>query len=106
VQKGKIKVEGSHVVMDMTNDLRGARTLPRAAPEEVTDRVGRLVAAVKEKGAIGVTICETKPMRVMNVTPLSDMLRRKCQAQKVGWRRVTSVLQNGTKLKRTTFVFI
>jgi hypothetical protein len=38
-----------------------------------------------KKGAIGVTICETKPMRIMNVTPFSDMLHHRCKEQGVGW---------------------
>jgi hypothetical protein len=78
--------DGAHVIIDVTtNDLQGARALPRAAPEEVTDHVERLVAAVKEKAVVGVIICETKPMSIMNVTPLSDILHRRCQKQKVGW---------------------
>ena len=54
-------------------------------PEEGGDRVGRVVATIKEKGARGVAVCEVKPMSLLDVTPFSDLLRRRCLESKIGW---------------------
>jgi spore germination cell wall hydrolase CwlJ-like protein len=86
IKAGKIKVEGKRVIVDVTtNDVRGTRGLPRIRPGELVDRVGKVVAVLKEKGARGVTICEPKPMTLMDVFPYSDRLRQKCGERKVGW---------------------
>jgi hypothetical protein len=83
---GKIKVEGARIIIDvMTNDVRGTRGQPRVTPEEVAIRVGRVVTTVKEKGARGVAVCEVKPMSLLDVIPFSDLLRRRCVANKIGW---------------------
>jgi hypothetical protein len=82
----RIKVEGAEVILDVsTNDVRGTRGLPRVTPEEVSDRVWKVVATLKEKGASGVTVCETKPMKLMDVTPYSNLLQQRCRERKVGW---------------------
>jgi hypothetical protein len=79
-------VEGKRVIVDvMTNDLRGTRGMARVMPEEVMDRVGKVVAAIKEKGAKEVAVCEAKPMSLLNVTPFTDLLKRRCLASKIGW---------------------
>jgi hypothetical protein len=86
IKAGKIKVEGKRVIMDVTtNDVRGTRGLPRTRPDELVDRVGKVVAVLKEKGARGVTVCEPKPMTLMDMSPYSDGLRQKCRDRKVGW---------------------
>jgi hypothetical protein len=86
VQSGKMKVDGARVILDVTtNDVRGTRGLPRVTPEEIAGRVGRVVATLKEKGAKGVTVCEIKPMTTMDVTPYSELIRRRCQEKKIGW---------------------
>jgi hypothetical protein len=88
VRDGRIKVEGARVVIDVTtNDMRGTRGLPRITPEELVDRVGKLIATLREKGAKGVTVCEPKPMTLMDITPFSNMLYRKCREGKIGWCR-------------------
>jgi hypothetical protein len=86
VQSGKMKVDGARVILDVTtNDVRGIRGLPRVTPEEIAGRVGRVVATLKEKGAKGVTVCEIKPMTTMDVTPYSELIRRRCQEKKINW---------------------
>jgi hypothetical protein len=83
---GKIEVKGKRVIVDVTtNDLRGTRGMARVMPEEVVDTVGKVVAAIKDKGAKGVVVCEAKPMSLLNVTPFTDLLQQRCLARKIGW---------------------
>ena len=79
-------MEGVRVIIDvMTNDIRGTRGQAQTSPLELTDRVGKVVAIVKEKGAKGMVVCEAKPMNLRDVTPFSDQLRRSCRERKIGW---------------------
>jgi hypothetical protein len=86
VRDGRIRVAGVRVILDVTtNDIRGARGQAQTTPQELTARVGKVVAIIKEKGARGVTICEVKPMNLMDVTPFSKLLHRNCKSRKIGW---------------------
>ena len=86
MRDGKIKVEGSRLVIDVaTNDVRGTRGQPRTTPEEFVEKVGKVVSIAKEKGVKGVVVCEVKPMRIMDVTPFSKLLHQRCTANKIGW---------------------
>jgi hypothetical protein len=100
IKDGKIMVEGARIVVDVaTNDVRGTRGQPQTTPDELVDRVGKLVALLKEKGAVGVTVCEVKPMTLKDVRPYSDRLRQRCKENKIGWCRtqlgVSSLKEDG-----------
>ena len=57
VWNGDILVEAVSVILDVaTNDIRGTRRQPRAMPEEIVERLGRMMDVLKRKGAGGV-IC-------------------------------------------------
>jgi hypothetical protein len=86
VQNKKTKVDGARVILDVTtNDVCDTRGLPHVTPEKFAGRVGKVVATLKEKGAKGVTICKVTPMTTMDVTPYSELIRRRCQEKKIGW---------------------
>jgi hypothetical protein len=82
----RIKVEGARVIIDiMTNDVCGTKGLAQMSPQELTNRVGKMVAIIKEKGARGVAVCEAKPMSLRDVTPFSDQLHCNCHDRGIGW---------------------
>jgi hypothetical protein len=100
IRDGKIKVEGARVVLDVTtNDIRGTRGQARTTPQELINRVGKVVAIMKEKGARGVAVCEVKPMNLMDVTPYSELLHHSCKGKNIGWCRtqlgVTNLRDDG-----------
>jgi hypothetical protein len=86
IKDGKIKMEGARIIVDvMRNDVRGTKRQPQTTPDELVNRVGKVVAMLKEKGARDVTVSEVKPMTLKDVKPYSNRLRQRCMEKKVGW---------------------
>ena len=77
--RGGLKVEGEAVLLDVsTNDVRGTARVPRTRPDEVAARFERVARLLLEKGAVGVCVCEVKPMNFMDVTPYSNAIHSAC----------------------------
>ena len=58
----------------LTNDTRGTRTRPAVSPRELVGLVDRLRWAIKRAGAVGVVVCQIKPMQTTDVTPYNILL--------------------------------
>ena len=75
VGENDIDVRDCTVVIDnLTNDVRGTRQRPAVSPDELIQRVDRLRRRLREAGALGVTVCQIKPMEIMDVTPYNSLL--------------------------------
>jgi hypothetical protein len=95
IRDGKIEVEGARVVLDVTtNNIRDTRGQAQMTPQELIDRVGKVVTIMKEKGARGMTVCEVKPMNLMDMTPYSKSLYHSCRNKKISWCQTQSGVRN------------
>ena len=77
VRRGEIEVQGVVVVVDtVTNDVRGTRARGRTTPGEVAGRVSELIGVLEGAGARAVVVCQTKPMRLVDVTGYNEAIHR------------------------------
>jgi hypothetical protein len=52
------------------------------------------VATIKEKGARGLAICKVKRISLLDVTPFSELLHKKCVANKIAWCKTQLEITN------------
>jgi hypothetical protein len=73
--RGSLKVEGEAVLLEVsTNDVRGTERVLQTWPHEVAGRFERVARLLLEKGAVGVCVCEVKPMNYMDVATYSNAI--------------------------------
>jgi len=86
--RGDLKVEGEAVLLDVsTNDMQGTKRVPRTRPDKVATRFERVARLLLEKGAMGVFVCEVKPMNFMDVTPYSNAIHSACLRMRAQGKR-------------------
>ena len=75
VETRTVDVIGAKVIIDdLTNDVRGTRARPAVSPRELIRLVDQLRWKVMRAGAVGVVVCQVKPMQAMDVTPHNSLL--------------------------------
>ena len=75
VERREINIVGAKVIIDnLTNDVRGTRARPAITPHDLIRLVDQLRWRVMEGGAVGVVVCQVKPMMTVDVTPHNSLL--------------------------------
>ena len=70
-------MEGAIVLIDnLTNDVRGTHHRPAATPQQLIRLVDTLRRKVMTAGAEAVIVGQLKPMEVVDVTPVNELLNQ------------------------------
>ena len=82
VERGEINIDGAKVIIDnLTNDVRGTRARPAATPHDLIHLIDQLRWRVMRGGAVGVVVCQVKPMVTVDVTPHNALLNKYLQTE-------------------------